>query len=509
MTRMQGTSRQSPLVSAHDIRKSFPGVVALAGVDFAAFPGRVHAVVGENGAGKSTLMKVLGGVYQPDAGTVRVAGQPVRVRSPHQAILAGISVIYQELDLAPHLTAAENIHLGREPRRYGVLTDRAAMAQATAALFGEMDVRIPADVPVGELSLADRQMVEIAKAIARESKVIIMDEPTSSLTEREVGVLYTIIRRLRERGCAIVYISHRLKEIFDLAEDVTVMRDGRVVGGGLLRDFDRAAIVRMMVGRDVQESTRCTGPAVGEAALRVRGLSRQGVFQDVSFDLHAGETLGLCGLAGCGREEVARALFGLCAYDGGSIELLGRPLPSGGPAAAIRRGLGFLSEDRRSEGIFARMSVSANMTLMILRRLAWRVAGWLPAAAERAEVDAHTASMRIRYASRSQDVRLLSGGNQQKVLLARVLATGCRVLILCEPTRGVDIGAKHEIYTLLGELNRRGVAVLLISSDLPEVLEVCHRALVMFQGRLTGNLPREAMSEEAIMHGATGLEGAA
>jgi len=506
---MEETNNQSPLVSAHGIRKSFPGVVALDGVDFTAQASRVHAVVGENGAGKSTLMKVLGGVYQQDAGTVLMDGNPVNLRSPHQAIVAGISVIYQELDLAPHLTAAENIHLGREPRRHGVLTDHAAMSRATSALFEEMDVSIPADVPVGQLSLADRQMVEIAKAISRKSRVIIMDEPTSSLTEREVGVLYKIIRRLREQGCAIVYISHRFKEIFDLADDVTVMRDGRVVGGGLLRDFDRAAIVRMMVGRDVQENSRRTGQVGSEAALRVQGLSLQGVFNDVSFDLHAGETLGMCGLAGCGREEVARALFGLCSYDRGSIELLGKPLPPEGPAAAIRRGLGFLSEDRRSEGIFAQMSVSANMTLMILRRLAWRVSGWLSSAAERAVVDSHTVSMKIRYAFPSQEVRLLSGGNQQKVLLARILATGCRVLILCEPTRGVDIGAKNEIYALLRELNRQSVAVLLISSDLPEVLEVCHRAVVMFQGRLAGNLAREAMSEETIMHCATGLAGGA
>ena len=506
---MEGAISQMPLVSAHDIRKSFPGVVALAGVDFSARAGRVHAVVGENGAGKSTLMKVLGGVYQPDAGEVRIDGRPVHLRSPHQAIVAGISVIYQELDLAPHLTAAENIHLGREPLRYGLLRDRSAMLRAAEALFQEMDVRIPADVPVGQLSLADRQMVEIAKAVSRKSKVIIMDEPTSSLTEREVGVLYRIINRLRGQGCAIVYISHRLKEVFDLADDVTVMRDGRVAGGGLLRDFDRAAIVRLMVGREVQENTRRIDRAGEEAALRVKGLSLEGIFDAVTFDLHAGETLGLCGLAGCGREEVARALFGLCPYGSGSVELLGRILPQGGPAVAIRRGLGFLSEDRRSEGIFAQMSVSANMTLMVLRGLAWRVSGWLSSAAEGAVVDRHTASMRIRYARPSQEIRLLSGGNQQKVLLARILATGCRVLILCEPTRGVDIGAKSEIYALLRGLNREGVAVLLISSDLPEVLEVCHRALVMFQGRLTGNLTRDAMSEEAIMHCATGLAGGA
>ncbi|MEI8353618.1 MAG: sugar ABC transporter ATP-binding protein [Lentisphaerota bacterium] len=506
---IQKNTDPSPLVTAHDIRKTFPGVVALAGVDFAAHAGRVHAVVGENGAGKSTLMKVLGGVYQPDAGTVRVAGQVAHFRSPHQAIQAGISVIYQELDLAPHLTAAENIHLGREPQRYGVWTDRAAMARATAALFEEMDVRIPADVPVGQLALADRQMVEIAKAISRQSQVIVMDEPTSSLTEHEVAVLYRIIRRLKEQGCAIVYVSHRLKEIFDLADDITVMRDGRVVGGGALRDFDRDAIVRLMVGRDVQEHARRADPVGADVALRVQGLGLAGAFEDVSFDLHVGELLGVCGLAGCGREELARAVFGLCSYDRGSVELLGQPLPAAGPQAAIRRKLGFLSEDRRGEGIFAQMSVSANLTIMILRRLAWRVVGWLPDAAERAELAQHTAAMRIRYAAPGQEVRLLSGGNQQKVLLARILATGCRVLILCEPTRGVDIGAKAEIYALLRELNRQGVAVLLISSDLPEVLEVCHRTLVMFQGRLTGNLSREAMSEEAIMQCATGVAGGA
>ncbi|MBM4163491.1 MAG: sugar ABC transporter ATP-binding protein [Lentisphaerae bacterium] len=503
------TTDESLLVAAHGIRKSFPGVLALDGVDFAVRAGRVHAVVGENGAGKSTLMKVLGGVYQPDAGTVRVSGKPAQFRSPHEAILAGISVIYQELDLAPHLTAAENIHLGREPRRYGVWTDRASMARATAALFEDMGMRIPVDVPVEQLALADRQMVEIAKAISRQSQVIVMDEPTSSLTEHEVAVLYRIIRRLREQGRAIVYISHRLKEIFDLADEITVMRDGRVVGGGPLCDFDRKAIVRLMVGRDVQENTRRTDQAGTEVVLRVQGLGLPGVFADVSFDLHAGETLGVCGLAGCGREELARAVFGLCSYGCGSVDLLGQPLPADGPQAAIRRKLGFLSEDRRSEGIFAQMSVRANATIMILRRLAWRLVGWLPAAAEQAELTRHTASMQIRYAGPNQDVRLLSGGNQQKVLLARVLATGCRVLILCEPTRGVDIGAKAEIYALLRELNRQGVAVLLISSDLPEVLEVCHRTLVMYQGRLTGNLSRDAMSEEGIMQCATGLMGGA
>ncbi len=501
---MSEVSHASECIAAVGIRKSFPGVMALDGVDFAAAAGRVHAVVGENGAGKSTLMKVLGGVHAPDSGTVRVDSEPVRFRSPHEAIRAGISVIYQELDLAPHLTAAENIHLGREPRRHLLATDRGAMTRAAESVFSELDVRVPADEPVGNLSLADQQIVEIAKAIARQSRAIIMDEPTSALTDREVAVLYRVIRQLRAEGRAIVYISHRLQEVFDLADDVTVMRDGRVVGGGALAGFGRSDIVRMMVGREISENNRrCDRPGT-DVVLRAHGLTAPGEFAGVTFDLRAGETLGLCGLAGCGREELARALSGLRPYAAGTVELLGALLPAARPAEAIRRKMAFLSENRREEGIFAQMSVTANVTVMVLRRLARRWTGWLPAAAERAVLARHGEALRIRYASPAQEVRLLSGGNQQKMLLARALAADCRVLILCEPTRGVDIGAKAEIYGLLARLNAQGVAVLLVSSDLPEVLAVCHRTLVMFQGRLTGDLAGERMTEDAIMHCATG-----
>jgi ABC-type sugar transport system ATPase subunit len=490
-------------ISTKGIRKSFPGVLALDGVDFDAKPGRVHAVVGENGAGKSTLMKLLGGLYRPDAGKVLIDDTPVELRSPNHALLAGICVIHQELDLAPHLTAAENLHLGREPKRMRIFTDKAAMTLAATTLFADMETPIPVDVPVGHLSLALQQMVEIGKAVSRQARIIIMDEPTSSLADHEVEVLYRLIRRLRDRGTTIIYISHRMKEIFDLSNDLTVMRDGRIVGGGEIKKFSRAEIVRLMVGRDIDESRRRGDEPHQDTVLSVDKLNAP-EFHDISFSLRRGELLGIGGLAGCGRESLLRALYGLSPTTSGTIQLDGKVITLESPSAAIRNGIAYLSEDRRHEGIFTQMGVRDNVTISVLHRLALPIVGLLPLVAEDREMARHEQGMSIRYAAPHQPIGQLSGGNQQKVLLARALATDCRVLILSEPTRGVDIGAKEEIYRLLEQLNAKGVSILVVSSDLPELLQICHRCLVMFQGRVTGEISRHEMSEEAIMHLATG-----
>jgi ABC-type sugar transport system ATPase subunit len=472
-------------------------------VDIDIYPGQVHAVVGENGAGKSTLMKLLGGVYQPDSGQITLRGKRVSLRSPHEAIRAGVSVIYQELDLAGHLTVAENIYLGREPRRLGLLTDHRALHRRATDLLADLGIHIPGDTFVNRLGLASCQMVEIAKALSRDARIIIMDEPTASLSERETAVLFALVRRLRSEGRAIVYISHRLKEIFEIADHVTVMRDGRIVGSHSIGQVTRRGLVRMMVGREIDESAHRPA-AAGAPMLRVRDLSLQNKFANVSFDLHEGEIVGISGLAGCGREELVRAIFGLRSYDSGSVELAGRRLPRGRPDLSIQRGLCFLSEDRRSEGIFAQMSVRANLTAMVLRKLAMRLSGLIRPSAERALLRRYTGEMSIKYALGGQEIRLLSGGNQQKVLLSRAVAGGGKVLILCEPTRGVDVGAKSEIYDLMNRLTRQGMALLVVSSDLPEILCVCDRSLIMFQGRLTGDISAAELTEESIMLCATG-----
>lgn len=497
----------APILAATQISKQFPGILALDRVDFDVAEGEVHALVGENGAGKSTLMKIFGGLYRPDSGQVELRGDPLALNSPHEAIRAGISVIYQELDLAAHLTVAENIYLGREPRRLGALVDRREMHRRAAELLHSLELPIPGDTLVSRLPLASRQMVEIAKALSREARVLIMDEPTAALSDHETQALFNLVRRLRSEGRAIIYISHRLKEIFDIADRVTVMRDGRTMGTHAIGAVSRPDIVRLMVGRKIDESARRAGAAAsGEAALRVRNLTLPGRFHDISFDLRPGEIVGLCGLAGCGREELVRAISGLDGYDAGEVNCASRRLAPRRPDLAIRQGLCLLSEDRRAEGIFAQMSVRANLTAMVLGRLARRGSGFIPPWAEDALLRSATAEMSIRYAHPHQEIRLLSGGNQQKVLLARAVASGCKVLILCEPTRGVDVGAKSEIYRLMDRLTRQGLALLVVSSDLPEVLAVCDRALVMFQGRLSGELTSAGMTEASIMFLATGEE---
>ncbi len=476
--------------------KAFPGVQALLDVDLDLRAGEVHALVGENGAGKSTLMKIVAGVYRPDGGSVQLAGQPVLNESPRQALERGISMIHQELNLAPNLSVAENVFLGRAPTRGGLIDWRRlyANAEALAARLGiELDVR----ARVEELSVARQQMVEIAKALSLDARVIIMDEPTSALTERETEALFDIIDRLRRQGVAVVYISHRLDEIFRVADRVTVLRDGRLVGTLPIAESTQQQLIGMMVGRELTTLFPKAPLEIGEAVLEVRQLRRDGVLDDINFVLRRREILGLAGLVGAGRTELVRVLFGADRLDGGQILIEGRPVRIRGPRDAIRLGLGFVTEDRKLQGLVMGMTVRENETLASLAQVS-RL-GFLDLARERALAKRLVDQLGVRTPGVEQEVANLSGGNQQKVVIAKWLATRPRILILDEPTRGIDVAAKAEVHALMSQLARDGVSILMISSELPEILGMSDRILVMRQGRLTGEFTREQASQEAIL----------
>jgi len=489
------------ICEVRNIRKSFPGVKALTDVSVAFEKGEVHAVVGENGAGKSTLMKILGGLYETDSGQIFIGGKEANIRSIADAQRHGISVIYQELNLMPALTVAENIFAGDLPGFAGCVNYR-DLNRRTKELIDSLGLNIsPADM-VSMLSVSERQMVEILKALSRNSEIIIMDEPTASLNTREVDTLYGIIRKLKADGKTILYISHRLREVFDISDRVSVLRDGRFIGTRPTRELSESQLVEMMVGRDISQLYRYAEHPLGDILLRVNGLSKRGSFSDISFSLRAGEIVGMAGLMGCGREDIAKAIYGLLRYDAGTLEVDGRAVDIRRPSEAIRNGIGFVTEDRKDSGIFALMTVRENITINILRALSRF--GLVSAQKERELLDEYARTMNMKYAGESQRIMFLSGGNQQKFVLARALAANCKVLILCEPTRGIDVGAKAEIYQLLSGLSERGYAVLVLSSELPEIISVCYRALVIFQGRITGNILRDEMDENLIMRCATG-----
>ena len=489
------------LIETKDICKSFPGVKALSNVSISVEKGEVHAIVGENGAGKSTLMKILGGLYERDSGKVLLSGKEVSIRSISDALHLGISVIYQELNLMPELTVAENIYISELPGKMGAVNYKKLNEQAQR-LIDELGLSIrPAD-SVAQLSVSERQMVEILKALSHNAEIIIMDEPTAALNNQEVQTLYEIIRKLKESGKTILYISHRLREIFDLSDRISVLRDGQFVGTCETKDMTEASLVPMMVGRDISQLYKYATGEIGEELLRVDGFTRKGMFEDVTFSLHAGEVVGMAGLMGCGREDIARAVYGLMQHDSGTMTLLGEEVDIKTPTQAIARGLGYVTEDRKDSGIFALMTVQENITINILRRLTkWRL---ISEEKERELLDTYTKTMNMKYADETQRIMFLSGGNQQKFILARALASECRVLIMQEPTRGIDVGAKAEIYTLLSQLAQKGLAILVISSELPEIMSICHRTLVVFQGKVTGNIARDEMDEELIMRCATG-----
>ncbi|TPE51012.1 sugar ABC transporter ATP-binding protein [Amaricoccus solimangrovi] len=492
----------SELVRLEGIDKHFPGVHALRAVGFDLRPGEVHALMGENGAGKSTLMKVLSGVYQPDGGRILIDGAEVSLPTPKAARDLGIGIIHQELALMRDLTAAQNIWIGREPRLSFGRIDEARLNAEAEAIFATMRLGIDPRAPVAGLSIALQQMVEIAKALSFRSRVLIMDEPTAALNDAEIAELFTIVRRLRAEGVGIIYISHKMDEIKRVADRVTVMRDGATVGTVEAADTPISRIISMMVGRELtEEKAAIPDLAAAPAALEVSHLSRGADLRDIGFTLRKGEILGFAGLMGAGRTELARAIFGAEPADTGEIRVHGRPVTIRTPRDAVRAGIGYLSEDRKQYGLALGLDVRANIAMASLPRYADRIGRIDEGALARVARD-YIRTLGIRTPDDTREVRLLSGGNQQKVVIAKWLLRDCDILIFDEPTRGIDVGAKAEIYRLLNELAGLGKAIIVISSELPEVLRLAHRIAVMCEGRLTGILPGGA-SQEEIMELAT------
>jgi ribose transport system ATP-binding protein len=487
------------------IEKKFGGVRALSGVDFTLCAGSVHALVGENGAGKSTLIKVTTGAYAPSAGTITLAGEPVVFRSPQHAQERGVVAVHQEVMLLMHRTVAENVFLGREPSRFGVI-DRRAMNDRTRALLEELGLDIDPRATLGDLPIASRQMVAIARGASLGPKVLVLDEPTSSLPEPSVALLYDVIGRLRDRGTGIVFISHRFDEIEAVCDTVTILRDGKRVSTGPLAGLSRLELVCLMLGRrpdEVREHetsfARRAAPAPDDAppALRVRGLRRGRALAGVSFDVRRGEVVGLAGLLGSGRSETALALFGAEPPEDGSVRVEGERVDPRSPREAIDAGLALLPEDRARDGIVPELSVRENLTLAVLPRLSR--GGFVSRGREREIVDSFMRRLRIKASSAEQKIRELSGGNQQKVLLARWLCLSPRVLVLDEPTRGVDVGAKAEIQALIGEMSETGLSVLMISSELEELVEGCSRIVVLRDGRSVAELEADEVDAGAIV----------
>ena len=488
-----------PLLSLSGVTKRFFNVLALEGVHFDVLRGEVHAVCGENGAGKSTLMKVMSGFYVPDEVTLSLDGETLRFSSPGEAQARGIAMIHQELNLVPHLSVAENIYLGREPLR-GWLVDRRKLRADAQACLDRLGVAIGPDTLVSSLSIAQQQMVEIAKALSMQARLLIMDEPTSSLTDVETTQLFRVIHELKRAGAGIVYISHRLDELAGLADRVTVLRDGRYIATMAFAQTSIAEIVALMVGRTLAETfPKPRRRPTQETLLEVRGLRRHGVFGPVDFELRRGEILGFAGLVGAGRTEVARAVFGADPVDGGSISLAGRTLAIRSPIDAIREGIAYLSEDRKAHGLAVKMSVAQNITLANTAAVT-DGRGLIRAADESAVARRYIQQLGIRTPSPEQVVRLLSGGNQQKVVIAKWLFRESRVLFFDEPTRGIDVGAKVAIYELLDELACAGIGVVMISSELPEILGLTDRVAVFHAGQITGVLETRSTSQEEIMH---------
>lgn len=488
-------------IELKNITKTFYGVKALSDVSLSIKKGEVHAVVGENGAGKSTIMKILGGMYFADSGEIYINGEKRVINSVSDAIKSGMAVVYQELNLMAELTVAENIYLHQLPKK-GLFVDKEAMNQKAQDLLDEMDLNIKATDITGMLSVSEQQMIEIAKALSHNSDIIIMDEPTAALNNKEVETLYKLIRKLREQSKTVIYISHRLKEIFDLTDRVSILRDGMYVGTYVTKDITQDRMIELMVGREVSNFYTTAHHEPGEVVLEVKNLTKAGLYENVSFSLRKGELLGIAGLMGCNREEIVKTLYGLIQADSGEIILNGKHISPKNPMEAIKNHIGFVTEDRKQAGILALMTVRENISIIVLDKM--RQFGLIKAKEEQKLLDHYTEKMNMKYSGYYQRINSLSGGNQQKFLLARTLATGCEILIMLEPTRGIDVGAKAEIYDLLEDLAKQGMAIIIVSSELPEIIANCHRTLAIFQGKVTGVISQEKMEEAFILQCATG-----
>ncbi len=491
------------LVLMEGIEKSFPGVHALKNCRFELRAGEVHALVGENGAGKSTLMKILTGVYPKDAGRIVYKGQEVEIPNPKAAQDLGIAIIHQELNLMPHLTVAQNIFIGREPLKAGFILDEKRLNQQAQDLLNKMNLDLDPRARVGDLTVAKQQMVEIVRALSLNSEVLIMDEPTSVLTEGEIQELFRIIRELKKQGVGIVHISHRMEELKQIADRVTVLRDGQYIGTVNAADVTIDEIISMMVGKEIYETARTSQlDSKAEIVLEVRNLNRGREIIDVSFQLRRGEILGFAGLVGAGRTEVARAIFGADPVDSGEIYVHGQRVNIKSPYDAVRHGIGYLSEDRRRYGLMPTLDVSTNIVAATMEKFTG-VMGWLLKPQIEGIAQAQVSELNIRTPSLDQRVRYLSGGNQQKVVMAKWLVRNCDILIFDEPTRGIDVGAKSEIYKLLNDLAESGKAIIMISSEMPEILRMSHRIIVMCEGQITGELSAAEATQERILQLAT------
>jgi ribose transport system ATP-binding protein len=499
-----GPSNDRPILEVRGISKSFPGVRALKNVDLRIWPGEVHALMGENGAGKSTLMKILAGAYRPDSGAILLDGNPVQFRTPHEARLAGIGIIYQELTVAPNLTVSGNVFLGSELSRLGFIKDTAEMDRKTQGVLDRLGARFRPNQRAAHLAVAEQQQVEIARALFYKSRVLVMDEPTAALSDRETDRLFDVVRHLRSEGLAIIYISHRMAEVYELADRLSVLRDGEYVGELKRAEFSAGKVIEMMVGRRLEDFYEHTKRAAGRVVLEVKNMSDGDRVKNASFQLRQGEVLGLAGLVGAGRTELARLIFGADKRKSGEIYLNGEKLQINQPKDAIRAGIGYVPEDRKLQGVFLQMSSGENITMNILGR--YSACGVLNFKKLNDRANAEVKAMRVRTASLKSRAGGLSGGNQQKLLLARWLEINPKVLLLDEPTRGVDVGAKAEIYALIQQLVDKGTAVLFISSELPEIVGVCDRVLVMREGEITGEVGGEtgiAITQQNIMQFAT------
>jgi rhamnose transport system ATP-binding protein len=491
----------SAIIELRSASKSYGAVRAVHDVSLALRPGEVRGLVGENGAGKSSIVRLLAGATRPDSGELLVDDANAEFHGPADARDAGVAVIYQEPTLFPDLSVAENVMMGRQPLTTGRRIDRRRLHDAVQALLDELGVKLAAEQPVRGLSIADQQIVEIAKALSFQARVLIMDEPTAALSGHEVDRLFGVVRTLRAAGSAVLFISHRLDEVFAICDTVTVLRDGEVTHDGAAKDLTSDDLVRRMVGRELSQLFPKVETEIGAPLLRVERLTREGVFTDVSFEVRRGEIVALAGLVGAGRSEVARAIFGIDRRDAGRVELDGRVIPNGSPAAAMAAGIGLVPEDRRQQGLVMELSTERNVALTRLRAIGRF--GVIGAGAESGLAADWVTRLKIKVHRLRDPVVFLSGGNQQKVVLAKWLATAPRLLIIDEPTRGIDVGTKADVHRLMSELAAGGVAVLMISSELPEVLGMADRVLVMREGRLVAELSRDEADETAILRAAT------